>query len=128
MLCSRRHARTNCLEGAPFLCAKQHKVARLYIAMQDAMRMALRQCAQDGAHVTAHLSSRGLCHQRQGDLTSEQDTRALLAGHTTHRLLAIVARGQAVAELAASAQLHDDVHIFIVLQCFIKVDDVKSAP
>jgi hypothetical protein len=37
-----------------------------------------------------------------------------------YRAFAVVPLGQAVRQLATSAELHDDVHVLIVFQCFMK--------
>ena len=38
-----------------------------------------------------------------------------------YRAFAVVPLGQAVRQLATGAELHDDVHIFVVFQCFMEL-------
>ena len=49
-------------------------------------------------------------------------------GVRIHRAFTVMSFGKTMGELSAGAELHDNVHVLVVLQCLNEVDDISRSP
>ena len=118
---------TYSLERRPVRVVQQHEIAWLYIPVQDAMRVALCERPQDCSHVAGYL------HHSAGSSVYSQTAHlgqclSAALGVRVHRAFTVMSFSKTMGELSAGAELHDNVHVLVVLQCLNEVDDIQGPP